>query len=466
MGLRSLKQKLAAFWSDQRGVTAVIFALAATGLFLTGAVVLEVGNLYRIRNSLQIALDNALLSVGSDPSLDPVHLETEAFKFLDLNIEGTIPPGTAVVTDRYFYFNEDINRIRGWVRVRAGTFFPRLLGLGSVAIQVESVVQRQPPTEVAIVIYEGSSAEFPIPGTGWQTTHMDAQKRAAKQLASILFDQPYTRVGLVPYSNLVNTGLFVTLSHVTIKNPTWSYLPARWTGCVGYRPRNFAKHLDSSTSVRYPGYLVMSPPFPQPDPSAFRPGDRELLSTIPYCNSRIMPLVDKTRRLSMESRINALSGWPEGASVGDYGAFEGDTAIGLTWGWNMLTKDPPLTEARSKERMEEIGGKKIIVLIAYPYSGRFYGPAWDGQTALRADAVMDGAELTRDLCENIKKDGIEIFTVALSGVMEPLFKECATDEDKFFTEDDMYTGTNGSVLDPENIGREIAKRIIVPRLVN
>ncbi|MCA3572868.1 MAG: hypothetical protein IOC86_03060, partial [Aestuariivirga sp.] len=117
---------------------------------------------------------------------------------------------------------------------------------------------------------------------------------------------------------------------------------------------------------------------------------------------------------------------------------------GLIWGWNMLTSQDPLTRAHSPEFMQQNGGRRALVLMtdginsvapenrsswriinANNSTYRNWGP--------RNTSYTD--HLTAQLCERIKADGIDVYTVAFTvddADTDTLLRNCATDPGKFY----------------------------------
>ena len=469
-----LYPSLRAFCQNEQGAVAMLFGLMVVVFVLLTAVAIDVGNAYRIRTAIQDSLDSAMLAAGTDPKEDEEYLKGEVRRFLDKNLAEALGEDTVTITVFNFTFDNEKNRMKAFLRARSGTLFFGVVQQATMLHIIESAVQRPPPMEIAIVIDESPRMLFHIPGTGFVISQLNAQKRIAADLVSLFMRYNDTKIGVVPYANLVNTAKFVTFDHIRIKNPTWATLPAAWTGCVGYRLGANAAKIDSSRTDKYPGYLV--PDSPLIDPSPIGPGDPANLTKVPYCGTSIYTLTDKSRQNGLTNRINSITGFPPWLPVPPAGSSpmpiswddnNGNPAIGLIWGWNMLTSEPPLDQARTKEFMRNVGGKKVIVLISYSSDGYEYGPARDGQTGAKPNWVKDGAQLTREICQNIKDDDIIIYAVqfANSGSMDEAFQECASDEDHYFKQSDMMRGPAGGSLRPEYISREIARQLLSPRLI-
>jgi len=91
---------------------------------------------------------------------------------------------------------------------------------------------------------------------------------------------------------------------------------------------------------------------------------------------------------------------------------------GLMWAWNTLSPEAPLTTSAAMSMVNSRGGKKVMVLMidgadsASPYDNGTYSD-----------------NLTATLCQNIKDEGVVVYTVLLD-VTDPgvasLLRDCAT----------------------------------------
>jgi NACalpha-BTF3-like transcription factor len=96
----------------------------------------------------------------------------------------------------------------------------------------------------------------------------------------------------------------------------------------------------------------------------------------------------------------------------------------------MLMPAAPLTSAKSQAEMAAVDGKKVIVLMSDgantlvpTYPAHASGPS------SQAEDVLD------DICDNVKDDDIEIYTIAFkvsSHQAEEALEDCASDEGKAF----------------------------------
>jgi len=188
-------------------------------------------------------------------------------------------------------------------------------------------------------------------------------------------------------------------------------------GCVGSPayPKNVE---DKDPLRRYPGPVT-------PNTSAVR------------CNSEITLLtVDKKPVLDA---ITAL-------------AAAGATYIpsGLAWGYNMLSKAEPLTDAAAYDPSgDNRMPRKVLVLMTDGANTTAMTPtpaAYGGYGYIHNKAISGNATLqkqtdgyTLELCDNIKKSGIEVFTVAFlldDANARGIVEKCATDKEHFYDASD------------------------------
>jgi hypothetical protein len=128
---------------------------------------------------------------------------------------------------------------------------------------------------------------------------------------------------------------------------------------------------------------------------------------------------------------------------------------GLMWGWNMLSNNQPLNEGLSKSALAAKNGKKAMVLMTD--GANTLVPSYPFHTT--SSDVTVSNNLTAELCQNIKDDGIVIYTV-LFQVSDPairnLLETCAS------ASENSFVAENNAAL--EAAFREIATSLVRPRL--
>ena len=107
---------------------------------------------------------------------------------------------------------------------------------------------------------------------------------------------------------------------------------------------------------------------------------------------------------------------------------------GLLWGWNMLTPEQPLDKAVSKATAEQLGLRKVLVLMTDGKNSVMVNSAGTNFTAATDATAVN--KLTSDLCTNIKNDGIIIYTVNFAvadAATNSMLKNCASEPTYYYT---------------------------------
>lgn len=180
-----------------------------------------------------------------------------------------------------------------------------------------------------------------------------------------------------------------------------------WHGCAGSRD-NGDNDKAAFDGVQIPGAMEIT-----------TSGDiNSVVST--RCGEELIPLNDDFA--NMRSVIGSI-------------ATSGDTYIpsGLMWGWRTLTAEEPFTEAAANED----GTISAIIFMTDGFNTRSQSSVLhNGRTE---DA---GVTLGATLCENIKQDGIQMYTVAYNmptiddaEPTETMLRNCASDASSSYTPD-------------------------------
>jgi len=167
---------------------------------------------------------------------------------------------------------------------------------------------------------------------------------------------------------------------------------ATWEGCVGSR---FAPNHERAEfgGNRIPG----------------------ILNSQGSCGEEIRPLTSNTNLV--KQTINAMTA-------------DGNTYIpaGLAWGWRALDNREPLTEAASLPAGDT---DKVMVLMTDGENFR----SKDGILHNLRDGGNNADRTTTRLCDRIKDDDIQVFTIAYEVTDAPtrnLLRDCATSSSNFF----------------------------------
>lgn len=154
------------------------------------------------------------------------------------------------------------------------------------------------------------------------------------------------------------------------------------------------------------------------------------------CGQPMTPLTNDYDRLIAE--LDAMQPWNNSGTNG---------AAGLAWGWRALSPTPPFTEGVSYDDEDVV---KVIVLMTdgenqiwggwdspnmSNYSG--YGYLSTERLGTTSSSTAKGRINDRilELCENIRDEGVIIYTVTFrltSTALKQVFRDCATSPDHYF----------------------------------
>ena len=458
------------FWQDKRGSVAIIVAVSAMLLVVIAGAAVDFATAYYVRVSLQSALDSASLAAGRldiNPS-DSItskqqQLTAEAQNVLNANLD--LSPGLVTVQPLQVNYTPPVGTTPDTVTVSVEASIPtnflRIVGIPQFNLTVSSKAQRpQPgPIDLALVL-DTTGSMSSTPAVDGVEPKLTTLKTAAKELVEkmMAMGSPNIQLGVVPYTSYVNVNVNGALRDPV---PDW-VLPidrasctqyvrefpnapcgeriyydclvdgvmtsngcytqdcsargrticvgpttSTWSGCIGTRtvlsnnPANiganpttydFLDDISSPTSPKYSGQSILS--------MAGRAG----ASGTSICPAQIVGLTSIKQNV-----LNSISGL----------VARGETHIptGLIWGWNVLAPGEPYA-ARTANDPSLAGGRKVLLLMTdgiNANSPRFYDGALviNGNTGIPL-AWRDGNktnELTTEICNNIRADGIQIFTV-------------------------------------------------------
>ena len=458
---------------DRRGNVAVTFALAIIPLLGAAGVAIDYGRASLAKARMTEAVDAALLAVGSKPTMSDDAAKTMITNWVNAQLKDqTI--GSWEITS----FKQDSGKIDLTVAGDVPTTIASLLGVQSLPIGVSSQAVRSiNKLEVALVLDTTASMNQPA-------TKMTSLKQAATDLVTKITADPKAdvKIAVIPYGQYVNIG-------VANRNQPWVSVPADYsttkdaycdpditsaticdkstttkTSCVKYSdgvpytttcstttctashvetydpPKKGTCYAAKTTNYTFSG-CVGSPNYPDnvSDDNAARvyPGYLNLT-----CNSEMIPLTNDVSKV--KTTIKNLT-------------TKDNTYIpsGLAWGFNALSPAVPLTEAAAYDPTgRNLNPSKALVLMTDGFNTMLRNTTTNktstsfGRHDKSPGTNADGSvkiptqtnTWTAELCTNIKKKNIEVFTVAytldssIPGAPEAkqMLKDCASSPDNFF----------------------------------
>ena len=461
------------FWQDKRGSVAIIVALSAMLLVVIAGAAVDFATAYYVRVSLQSSLDSASLAAGRldiNPN-DTIarkqqQLTAEARNVFNANLD--LSPGLVTVQPLQVDYTPPVGTTPDTVTVSVEASIPtnflRIAGIPQFNLTVSSKAQRpQPgPIDLALVL-DTTGSMSRVPAVDGFEPKLTTLKTAARELVEKLMamGSPNIQLGVVPYTSYVNVNVNGALRSPV---PDWvlpidrdyctaaqyqypdrpctsfrydckvdgvdtpngcvgwdcsargkatcaSTARSTWSGCIGARtvlsnnPANMWANpttnpdtygslddISSPTSPKYSGQSIISV------------GGLAGASGTSICPAQIVGLTSIKQNV-----LNSISGL----------VARGETHIptGLIWGWNVLAPGEPYA-ARTADDPSLAGGRKVLLLMTdgiNANSPRFF----DGALVINGNTTIPLAwrngtktnELTTEICNNIRADGIQIFTV-------------------------------------------------------
>ncbi len=379
----------------KKGSVAVYFAISLVAIIpLIGAVV-DYGRAMTLRTNIGAAADAAALATARDPDITAANMQARAEAFFNANTQN-IPFGSNIhLTATELPGGDGVHiAISGTVE----TTIMGILGVPSITVSTESeAVFSTSKIELALVLDNTGS----MGNQGKMATLKTASHDMIDQLLPDAASADNVKIGIVPFDIGVNVGK-------QYKNAGWlkHFKPKKkWKGCVGpRRPSHDVRDSNPVGSRRIPaayGYQYFS-------------------TFIKGCDvEELLPLTNDKVALHQKITDMKLAGWtyiPEG----------------LAWGWRILSSTQPFTQGAP---YSDTDWRKVLVLMTDGANTTRW--TWSGQrpTAHVYQSSYYGNVKTTALCENIKAEGITIYTVAFrvsSTSTRNMLQNCASNPNNFF----------------------------------
>jgi Flp pilus assembly protein TadG len=439
------------FLKNTSGNMAIMFSICAVPILVASGVAIDSTRRNSSNMALQAATDSAALAAvsGKKNVLDDQKIIESVKSFLAAN---NADKTVVSVEVKDYGFNEDKTIYHVKMTGKMKTMFMGLAGYSTMDIGAYSQVEvGGSALEVALVLDTTGSMN--------QQGRLDGLKIAAKDLVQGLYKDKdansYLKIGVVPFANYVNIGMnnrnkywanvpadyqdpescytsypdakygncrVVTSTYQNCYGggdgiaPTCYWTTGSYTACDVISYGKAVKTCYPGTSHKWNG-LVGS-----------RNNDADITGTEKYPG--LMDLVGPNEITELTDNQGKVISAIQTLTA------DGETYIpsGLLWGWNMLESAEPLTGSKTKVEMTKVKGIKAMVLMTDGDNTKsVYGTYHNGGDGAAADAK------TAQLCENIKADGIKLYTIAFkvgkSSSLQML-KACATDPSYAFDAQD------------------------------
>ena len=459
------------YLSETSGNFAIMFGLGSAMLAMGMAAAIDLTGMHGAKKSLQENLDSAALLAVIEVARSGVQDENagggnddRAYKDIVMKALDTsgvdFDPSTLVVELRDGSLSVTVNKDHDLM-------LGGLLNKSSTDIGAQSIISLPSsgaPVEVALVLDNTESMNY--------FGKMDALRQGARDFIDAIEESDSdSKIALVPFARYVDVGedkrgepwLEVPAEYDT--NRTWqqathtggtcqietrtryndgieetyetnvctgqtttyetmsTIVESRWIGCVGVRSNGLHLLDDSYTTstTRIQGLLHNTPH----EVTGFGWDEKS------WCPHTLTPLTDDYAELDLE--IGRL-----------YGTDRTYIPIGLNWGRRVLSPQAPFTEA------DTVNPKRQIMILMSDGDNTGYLEDEDDHESipyvqdLRSQEQADGVippgtnEDTAALCEAIKSEGIEMFTIAFrveNSTTESLLMNCASSPQHYFDAD-------------------------------
>ncbi len=484
--LRSARHHIRSFRHSVAGGISTMLAVSALPLTVLLGTAVDMTAAETTKQTLAQAVDAASLAVAREVwDGNPTTAQTVGLNYLKANLPTTLQNK---ITSSSFTMNDSL--VIGQATITRPTLMMSMVGQPNISVSAYAQAIRSAKyVEVALALDNTGSMAG---------TKIEALRAAAKSLIEILFgnqsNPEHLKVAVVPYVTTVNiknehyqASWMDTnaqnsrhgenfdesagpVNHFTL----YDQMPnADWKGCVESRPMPYDISDDAPNSGT-PNTLFVPYLWPDEPPAGgsgneydnnYYTNDRapsgstaaqKQRHTAKYtytansidevgpitsgpnksCPEPLTPLTnDKARLLSA---INAMGVWDDGGTNG---------AIGLSWGWAVLSPGEPFSQGAAYSDNET---RKILVMMT-DGENQIWG-GWDNHNKSHYNgygylALNHLSTTNKDtakgkindrmtaLCNNIKAQGITIYTVVfqVSGTaLKNTYKSCASSPSMFF----------------------------------
>ena len=431
------------FARDRRGNTAIVFALSAVPLVMIGGGTIDYLGSYKMKARLQAAVDAAALAAASSHNLTKSERKKAGRKALKLNFSSAGAKKQKVTA----HFKITKKEVTVTAATKMPTTFLRIAGISKMDIAAKALVKRDfGNLELALVL----DNTYSMTGSKIKTL-----RKAARKLVKSIYkadDGNNIKIALVPFTRYVRidtkykTAPWMEAPHeYSVHYPKkcktepeyedyncrtvygTSFLDGilqswHYKKCDQRPTGKMVENCSSEYTVHYTWKgCVGSRAYPLNAKDESYGSDKIIpLVGVNNCPQKVKPLTDKSGEDDLITMINDMT--PR----------DGQTYIpaGLIWGWRTLSAVAPFAEGKpyAKDNKKALvlmtdGANTVIAAGKYHNNGPSYPKAPEADT------------LTAEICENIKKQNIRLYTVAFE-VTDPatknMLESCATSSADFF----------------------------------
>lgn len=413
--------------ADRSGVIAIIAGLVLPVLVASAGVAVDLGQAYNVKNRLGNALDKAALAAAAS-SGDQAELQAIAQEYFDANFSDE---ALGTVYDVSLTLEGDVISVEASATV--DTSFMRVFGREQVDVSAYTQVIRElAGIEVALVLdVTGSMAG----------SNIAALRTASLNFFDIMFgritDPDFIKIGIVPYSDTVNVGPYGLGTDLVggvygtafIDRPETDPYVAdpstliyntgstnQWWGCI--IERTYPDDTLDDPSPNWGMYRL-------PKTCTKKKNGVCTAWTVPNtgcisANNIILPMTNDEAVL-----IAKINGLVTGGNT--YGN------VGMAWGWHVISPDEPYDEGAA---YDDKHWSKTVIMMTDGDNTIDTNYAVYGSYATNPMTVSDLNERFEEVCDNMKAEGIHIYTITFqSGINDDTkgyYRRCASNETMYY----------------------------------
>ncbi|MBX3583883.1 MAG: hypothetical protein KF810_18505 [Rhizobiaceae bacterium] len=419
-------QKVNIFRSDRSGSFAILTAMVGAVLALSAGFAVNLAQLYNVRAALRNSLDAAVTSTARDITtgvIDEKDAREWVERFLKVNGDPTIMDGERIVLDTLL-----VDKIAGTLdataHVDVALYFP-LFGADSerrVSAQSASLYSDK-KIEVAMMLDVTDSM-------GGQKIK-DLKAAASNAVDALTKNQnkanPRVRIALVPYSDGVNVGSALAKDVVFVEKSGGWDLPPPEDASKSEINSNTGTASDTCATERKT--VDLKADFSDDGPDSIR------TRKISGKSRDYLAKVNRDDRLNacakavlkpLSADADALKKQINDFSVAGYTA----GATGVQWTYYMLSEKwaPAIKKAGLGDGPAKADPKEVAKIAILMTDGEFNTAHADVTGNVRSQGTKSRS-YAESLCDNMKKDGIEVFTIGFkltNSDAKGVMKKCAS----------------------------------------
>jgi Flp pilus assembly protein TadG len=425
------------FLENKDGNIAIIFAIAAVPMISFMGVAIDYTRASAVRTAMQGALDATTLMVSRDaPTLSAAEISSRAQANFNALASNFPELRNIAVTAKYTFSPSSGSSVETTATGKIDTSFAKVVGYPTMDLNTKSTTTwGNTRTRIALALDSTGSMK----DHGKMSAMQTAAKKLVDQLSANAQNPGDVYISLIPFAEFINTGSLITnkpwldwsdweetngdcnvnsgdKSKTRCSQKGGSWTPDNhvlWNGCITDRDEDY----DVKST---PPNMVNATSMFQPEQVA--------------CP---VPIVSLTYDwISIKARIDQMS--PVGAT---------NQPVGMAWAWLSLLQQDPLNAPPQDGSYEY---KRYMIVLSDGLNTK-NKKAGNGSTP---SSYVDGRQ--RLLCDNIKADGVTIYTLQVNTDNDPVssvLQYCASSSDNFY----MLTSADQIMAAFDKIGATMSK---------